>query len=230
MWVRCNDAFPALVTEEQFFTARGIILARSNKLSSEDMLERLKRLMRSQGRLSGFIIDEADGLPSSAAYRTRFGSLLRAYELIGYTPERDYRFLEINRRLREKHPEVLADVVRQIEEHGGAVEVDPKTDLLRINGLFTTSIVLSRCRTTSAGAFRWRIRFDRSLCPDVTVAVRMDPTNETALDYFLLPELAGMEDCLQLAESNGVFFDTFRCADLDPFVDLTRRVRVEEVA
>lgn len=230
MWVRRNGAFPALVTEEQFFTARGIILARSNRLSSEDMLERLKRLMSSQGTLSGLIIDEAEGLPSSAAYRTRFGSLLRAYELIGYTPERDYRFLEINRRLRARHPDVVADVVQRIEEHGGEVEVDPDTDLLRINRLFTASIVLSRCRTTPTGSFRWRVRFDRSLCPDVTVAVRMDPTNEAALDYYLLPELAGMEDCFQLAESNGVFFDTFRCADLDPFVDLTRRVRVEEVA
>ena len=38
------------------------------------MLGRLKRLYDQKSWLSGRIIDEADDLPSSAAYRNRFGS------------------------------------------------------------------------------------------------------------------------------------------------------------
>ena len=38
-------------------------------------------------------------------------ALLRAYQLIGYRPPRDYRYLEINRRIRQLHPEIL-DLVR----------------------------------------------------------------------------------------------------------------------
>ena len=45
-----------------------------------------------KGVLSGLIIDEQDNLPSSSAFRNRFGSLLRAYQMIGYEPERDYRY------------------------------------------------------------------------------------------------------------------------------------------
>src|ERR1700722_11774866 len=60
---------------------------------------------------SGILIDEADGMPSSSAYRTRFGSLLRAYSLVGYTPRRDYRYIDINQALRKLHPEIIADVL-----------------------------------------------------------------------------------------------------------------------
>ena len=56
------------------------------------------------GRLSGLLIDETDGMPSSAVYRHRFGSLVRAYQLIGYDADRDLAFIEINRRLRANPP------------------------------------------------------------------------------------------------------------------------------
>ena len=56
----------------------------------------------------GLLIDEAETGASSAVYQTRFGSLLRAYQMIGFTPMRDYRYIEINRHLRRLHPDVLA--------------------------------------------------------------------------------------------------------------------------
>jgi len=48
-------------------------------------------------------------MPSSSLYRHRFGSLLRAYSLIGYAPDRDYRYIEINRHIRQSHPKLMAE-------------------------------------------------------------------------------------------------------------------------
>ena len=62
---------------------------------------------------------------------------------------------------------------------------DPATDLLTVNDEFTASIVMVRCLTTPAGSLRWQIRFDVGLWPDITVAVRMDEPNQSALDYYL---------------------------------------------
>jgi hypothetical protein len=45
---------------------------------------------RVQGRLSGILIDETEDMPSSSCYSSRFGSLARAYSLIGWNP--DIRF------------------------------------------------------------------------------------------------------------------------------------------
>ena len=54
------------------------------------MLKMLQDVLDKEGFLSGIIIDEEEDIPSSSAYRSRFGSLLRAYQLIGFNPKRDY--------------------------------------------------------------------------------------------------------------------------------------------
>ena len=60
------------------------------------------------GFLSDMIIDEAEGMPCSRAYRDRFGSLLRAYQLVGYAPRRDFSYVETNRALRTLHAQMLS--------------------------------------------------------------------------------------------------------------------------
>lgn len=55
------------------------------------VLERLAHLFWQHGVLSGIIIDEAEGTPSASAYQSRFGSLIRAYELIGFRRALDPR-------------------------------------------------------------------------------------------------------------------------------------------
>ena len=53
-------------------------------LSDDELLARLRRLLRKRGRLTEEIINQSNGLPHSDAYRRRFGSLPQAYRLIGY--------------------------------------------------------------------------------------------------------------------------------------------------
>jgi len=53
-------------------------------LSDDELLARLRRLLARRGRVSEEVINRSKGLPNSDAYRRRFGSLSRAYELIGY--------------------------------------------------------------------------------------------------------------------------------------------------
>ncbi|MFH7191306.1 recombinase family protein, partial [Klebsiella pneumoniae] len=97
-------AFTPVVDRVVFARTRAIIDARSARLSDEMMLALLASIFSTKGMLTGLIIDEAEEAPSSSAYRSRFGSLLRAYELVGFAPDRDYRYLEINRKLRQLHP------------------------------------------------------------------------------------------------------------------------------
>jgi transglutaminase-like putative cysteine protease len=64
-------------------------------------------------------IDVRENMPSSMVYRNRFGSLIRAYQMIGYSPARDYRYIEINRALRDMHPAVVANAIAEIRSAGG---------------------------------------------------------------------------------------------------------------
>jgi DNA invertase Pin-like site-specific DNA recombinase len=230
MWIRAEGAFEPIVDRSLFEAAQAIISERSHKLSNEEMIVALQQLLQDRGYLSGLVIDETERLPSSSAYQSRFGSLLRAYELVGFTPDRDYRYVEINRALRRMHPQIVTDVIAGIEQAGGQVKQDPATDLLTVNGEFTASIVVVRCRTTPAGSLRWQIRFDMDLWPDITVAVRMDEPNRSALDYYLLPRIDMTAPRLRLAQDNGISLDAYRFETLDPLFALAARATLQEVA
>lgn len=229
-WVRAEGVFGAIVTPHIFQAAQAIIASRSYRWTDEQMLESLRQLFRKQGFLSGLVIDEAPDTPSSSAYRFRFGSLLRSYGLVGYTPATDYAFIEANRQIRLAFPGLLRQTVELVKQVGAQVEVDPLTDLLRINEEFTVSIVLSRCQQLASGAQRWIVKFDLGLCPDITLAVRMTSSGLSALDYFLLPNLDITVPKLRIAEHNPVSLEIYRFDTLDILGHLSKRTSTRSTA
>ena len=229
-WVRADGVFEAVVDAPLFFTARGMIRERNRRFSDDDMIDCLRELLKKEGFLSGIVIDEADNMPSSGAYASRFGSLVRAYSLVGFTPERDYDYIEINRALRRIHADAVTGAIAEIQKIGGAVSRDPATDLLTVNGEFTASIVVARCRHTKAGSRRWNIRLDTGLAPDLTVALRMDGVNEAVLDYYLLPLPILDTNRIRLAEANGLMLDAFRFETLEHFFAMAERALISEIA
>jgi DNA invertase Pin-like site-specific DNA recombinase len=231
MWIRANAAFHPIVHRQLFDAAQVLIQQRSHRFSNEEMLSILRRLLEVNGYLSGLIIDEVDCGPSSSAYSNRFGSLSRAYELVGFTPGRNYQYIEINRTLRRMFPHVVADTIAGIVNIGGQVSKDPSTDMLTINDEFSASITIVRCRETTAGSLRWHVRFDLGLRPDITIALRMDRSNKQPLDYYLLPRIDMTGEKLRLAEQNGVSLDSYRFDSLEPLFELAARAKLlEEVA
>jgi hypothetical protein len=176
------------------------------------------------------MIDEREGMPSSSLYRNRFGSLIRAYSLIGYAPDRDYRYIEINRHIRGSFPGLLAEIVAGLESAGGSVAWDPVTQLLSINQEFTASIVLARSFETSTGSLRWQIRFDTGLVPDVTVAVRLDSSNEHPLDYYILPSIDMNSDRIRMAEDNALSLDAYRFESLSFLYSMATHTSFREAA
>jgi DNA invertase Pin-like site-specific DNA recombinase len=230
MWIKKEGAFEAIVPAEMFYTAQGIMRARARRYTDEELIERLRSLYQNRGFLSGLIIDETEGMPSTSVYVHRFGSLIRAYQTVGFTPDRDYRYLEINRFLRRLHPDIVAQTEQQVAELGGAVWRDPATDMLRVNGEFSVSLVLARCQTHDSGRNHWKVRFDTSLAPDITVAVRLDQANQAPLDYYLLPRLDFGQPRISLADRNAIEFESYRFDTLDYLYGMAERARLRRVA
>ncbi len=227
-WIRADKAFEGIIEPDVFFTARGIIVARSRKLSDEEMLDKLKNVLTQHGRISGILIDEAENLPSSAAFRHRFGSLVSAYRMIGYNPPIDYGFIEANRELRRQYPEIMASVIARLEGMGATVIRNESSDLLRINDELRVSIVLCRHQETAAGTSRWLIRLDETLHPDITIAVRMNRENTGIQDYYLLPAIDLTWENLRVGEENGLYLDVYRFETLDYFFAMAERNNIEE--
>ncbi len=229
MWVRSNGAFEPIVERHLFDAAQAIIQNRSRRISEEDMLDGLRTLYQARGHLSGLIIDEAEGLPSSSTYSARFGSLGRAYQLVGFTPERDFKYIEINRLLRALQPEVISEAIEQITQIGGRVEQDHGTQLLTVNNEFTAALCIARCHETAAGTLRWQIRFDTGLSPDVIIALRMDRENQIVQDYYILPraDLPGPQ--VRLGEHNGLALDSYRFDTLDQLYEMAARTKLSDL-
>ena len=227
IWVRKEGAFAGIVDTDFFVAAQRIIQERSIRYTDEELLCQLSSLLQQKGWLSGLVIDEVEDMASSSTFRTRFGSLVRAYQLIGYSPGRDFRYIETNRALRAMHPGIVTDVVTKILELGVTVDRHETTDLLTISDEFTASVIIVRCRETAAGSLRWKIRLDQGLRPDITIAVRMAEGNLEARDYYLLPWIeSGSDPSIRLASENGAMLDAFRFDTLDGFYDLTRRTEL----
>jgi len=230
MWVRHDGAFEGVVSLELFSAAQQVIAERSQRFDEQTMLDLLKGLYDRTGALSGLLIDEQEGMPSSSAYRSRFGGLVRAYSLIGFQPERDFRYLEINQQLRSLLPEVVTEVVDGLVTAGGATTTSP-AGLIHVNDEFTVSIVLARCRQLPSGSYRWHLRFDTSLLPDVNVVVRMCANNKDVFDYYIFPRVDLPLQSQRLSEDNNeVSLDTYRFDDLAPLYDLAERIQLKLAA
>ncbi|EGG76361.1 recombinase [Gluconacetobacter sp. SXCC-1] len=230
MWIKARNAFEAIVERELFESARHIIHARSSRLTDEEMLHSLKELYHQKGLLSGIIIDECDDLPSSGAYSARFGSLLRAYHLVGFRPDRDYRYITINRQLRRLHPEIIRQIITELRTNGSDVWQAPQDDRIIVNDEFSLSVTIARCVETPTGLLRWKMHFDTSLIPDITVVVRMNATNRTPLDYYLFPRIDMMSGKLRLSEDNGLALDAYRFDNLELLYDIVTPISIAEVA
>jgi DNA invertase Pin-like site-specific DNA recombinase len=224
MWIRANGAFEAVVDADVFTKAQAIIAERTRRLGDLEMLAALHALLEAHGALSGLIIDEQEGMPSSSAYRSRFGSLLRAYMLVGYRPDRDYRFLEINKRLRELYPHIVAEISDGIRAGGGRIEGPDENGLLVVNDELSLSIIIARCEEMPGGTYRWRLHFDASLAPDITIAARMEGGNRHARDYYFFPKLDLLGGRLRLAEENGLSIDAYRFDSLADLFALSARI------
>ena len=229
MWIRAVNVFPAIVDAATFAATQAIMEARGRRLTDEEMLDLLSTLLRERGTLSAIVIDEADGLPSSDVYRARFGSLLRAYSLVGFSLGRDSQYIEVNRALRAMHPGVVAEVMEGIRALDGATVDDQGDGLLVVNGEFSVSIAICRCTQTSKGILRWKLRLGGPRS-DITVAVRMEAGNEQVRDYYLFPRLDLGTVRVRLGEENGVFLDAYRSDGLDRLYRLTARTEVRRVA
>jgi len=83
-WVITPEVFQPIVDHKSFEAARTVWANKAWQLSDEQYLDRLRALLKTTGRLNARLINESSLTPSCSAYIGTFGTLFRAYELIGY--------------------------------------------------------------------------------------------------------------------------------------------------
>lgn len=111
-------------------------------------------------------------------------------------------------------------------ECGADIQLNENRNLLVVNNMFSASLVISRCNTLNNDKFRWKIRFDTLLNPDVTIAVRMKADNKSIMDYYLLPSLDFRISNLKLEEQNTNFLDSYRFENLEYLYQMAKCISI----
>jgi DNA invertase Pin-like site-specific DNA recombinase len=86
-WILLPNAVEPLVTSEVFEAAQKVLSQKTWNRSSDELLEQLRSILKAHGHLSHAVLKSHGVSGSTIAYR--FGSLVKAYALVGYeTPHR----------------------------------------------------------------------------------------------------------------------------------------------
>lgn len=187
MWVRCDCAFPAVVSVELFAKAQAIFGERRRHLSDQEAINRLAALGREKGGLTTAIISAADDILTPESYRRRFGSLMTAYELAGYQMEAEQRRFQTQAHYRALLAELALKAEQKIVEFGGHARFEPESEVLYVNDVCRISLGTARASTDGVGYVGWKICADRTIDSDLTLIARMNVTNENVTSYYLFP-------------------------------------------
>ena len=228
-WVRCDKAYKPIISKKKYNKAQEIIQLRSVHLTNEELLEKLKQKLESNGKLSGFIIDEDDTGPSSSVYRTRFGGLLRAYTLIGYKPEHDYSYIQINEALRSFYSGIIEDFKGEILKSNCYIDEYKYAPMLYINDELLISVLITKCTPMKSGKLRWKVRFDNSQKADITIVIRMDSQNISPLDFYIIPKIENEYSKMCMTETYNIRLDLYRFDNLDKLLQIITRMKVREL-
>jgi DNA invertase Pin-like site-specific DNA recombinase len=126
-WLRADSAFQPIVDKPLFDAAQAIyrdrevhpIGGRPRLYSDEEMIKRLRWLLRKFGYLSKTLMDKTRGIQCGSAYENRFGSLTEVYELIGYRPRnRKRRRIRARRTMSLSDKEMLGRLRRLLRQRG----------------------------------------------------------------------------------------------------------------
>lgn len=189
-WVLTPGAFEPLVDSATFSKAQEILQERTVSKSDTDLLDNLQALLESKGRLSLNLIKNSPAIPSPSTYRHRFGSLRRAYELIGYGRPDQFGPIDLRRRTQALRDEVIAQIAAMFPNEVSIVRRGGRwrTRLQMKNGLMV-SVLVARCVRVWKQTVRWQIDPVWHERRFVTMLARLNESNCSFLDFHIVPNI-----------------------------------------
>lgn len=188
-WVRGAAAIEPIVDQGIFARAQKLLAERRVEIPEDEMLLRLRLTLRRLGKLNSRVINTELGLNHVSSYVKHFGSLRKAYALIGYVSPRDCDWID-TRDLwaaeQARHATELAEALRT--DLGLQADLAPDAIGLLVGGARAVSFLVAR-RLAHRGkdhAAQWKA-YRRQISSGLLAVMRLDAANRAIEDYVLLP-------------------------------------------
>ncbi|WP_316168433.1 MULTISPECIES: recombinase family protein [unclassified Bradyrhizobium] len=202
-WIKSENCFDPIVEPEVFLKVQKILAECRIDISQEEMLSRLRQTLKREGRLSPKIINSTPGLPSSKTYVYHFGSLRKAYRLVGYDSTRNCDFIESRQFWAERLSQFSSRIITELEGLCEVANFDPIRKRLRVNGIIDFYFKIARWHRPAKTSFspQWAVQC-RRLPAGWIVAIRLCEDNTAALDYLLLPTRPANSNMIRFGEKH----------------------------
>lgn len=202
-WIRAEGCIEPIVDRDIFAKANKFIEDRRVDLTEQEMLVRLRKALLKQGKLSKGIIDSTPGLPCVATCQTHFGSLRNLYRLLGYTPKRNFEFLDARPLWSEQKTKLASRIGAAIRRAGCRTSTGGWTDSLRVNNGVCISVRAARWTPGKEETHspHWTIQCDAHVPAGWIAAIRLTEHNKAVLDYVLLPTDGRVKRTIRFSEA-----------------------------
>ncbi len=189
-WVLTPGAFEPIVDAVTFAEAQKVLEKRMINKSDTGLLDSLRALLASEGRLSRHLIENSPDVSSPSTYQRRFGSLQRTYELVGYGSSAHFGSLDVRRRIRALRKEIVSQIAGMFPNYVSIVCHEGRwRSRLRLSNGLMISVLVARSVRTRKKAVRWLIHPVRLECRFITLLARLDEDNRSFLDFHVFPAM-----------------------------------------
>jgi DNA invertase Pin-like site-specific DNA recombinase len=188
-WVRGAAAIEPIVDQGIFARAQKLLADRRVEIPEEEMLLRLRLTLRRRGKLNSHIINTTLGLNHVSSYVKHFGSLRKAYALIGYVSPRDCDWIDTRDFWAAEQSRLATELAEALRtDLGLQVDLVPDGIGLDVGGARVVSFLVAR-RLAHRGkdhAAQWKA-YRRQISSGLLAVIRLDAANRQIEDYVLLP-------------------------------------------
>ena len=225
-WAICPNAFEPIISQKLFVRAQQEFANYTCRLTDEQLLERLRHIHKTHGRLSGEIIEKSRTCPGLSTYNKRFGGLLSVYARLGYdAPERSaeitirQKILLLRRSLIKNIAEMFPDEIDEVRKNGRF------RSLLRYRktGLLI-SVMVAKCCPTKLGN-SWLVPAPMSERKRPTILALLNENNTSIGSLTVLPRLDSKYLHVRVREKSQVMTLGEPLEELSDFLAVIRRVR-----
>jgi DNA invertase Pin-like site-specific DNA recombinase/DNA-binding winged helix-turn-helix (wHTH) protein len=231
LWATNPTAFVSIVDRDVFDHVQKLIKKRGGhpERTDEYFVQGMKRVLAREGRLTKRILERK--FTFSHSYYRRFGSVIKAYQLAGFTPPPAIvKLVDTQNRIRHlrndfytRLKDLFSDRIRFISLPGQQFR-----QIAEIDCRIRVAIYLCRALTkTRAGESRWLLRV-RPLEKEFPALIcTVDESSSELLNFYLFPHFKGGPKKYKQFRANHPWLTAGRqLAKLDEFCDLATEAAV----
>ena len=191
-WAKKVAAFPPLVDQQTFNQAQAKLLKIDDlRWTDEQILRRIRRLWKTQGRITESLLLQATNMPAMSTIHKHFGSYRQLYTKLGYPlDEQDFYRGEQLERSMELRRKLTSAIQRLFPQHVEITHLPKGTrSVLRIDKSFIVSVLLCRTKKRN-GRLHWVVEPASTERNYITLFCRMSPTHDRILSIHVFRRLA----------------------------------------